>query len=59
MQLKKFHEYFGKIKPSLYTELKNIFENAHFDESPCSPQLEYHIQGTTLGSRANKIRQSK
>lgn len=40
-------------------ELKNIFENSRFDDNSYSPQLEYHVQGTTLVSRATKLRQSK
>jgi hypothetical protein len=30
LPLKRFQEYFGKIKPSFFQELKNIFENSNF-----------------------------
>jgi hypothetical protein len=53
--LKKFHEYFGKIQPSLYQELKNIFENSSFDERATTPQSDYHIQGATLGPHGRQM----
>jgi hypothetical protein len=62
MPLQKLQEYFGKVKPSFFIELKNIFANTTIEERSPSLSLEEplcQVQGGALTSRVRNIRRRR